>query len=188
VRAELSFSLTATLGCHTFARNRAIALLIRGLGKVRATQKQSGSGDPMQRPTGVTVLAVLAFIGAGLLVLMALGMFLGGAILSHMSVYSEFGMLTGIGGAIVGVVLLGMAALDLILGLGLWKLQNWSRVLTIVLMGLAVLFNALGLLSVLLHFHSLLFLPQAIVVVIQVWIVIYLLKPHVKQAFGATGF
>jgi len=29
---------------------------------------------------------------------------------------------------------------------------------------------------------------QIIVVAIDVWILIYLFKPHVKQAFGATSF
>jgi uncharacterized membrane protein (DUF2068 family) len=142
----------------------------------------------MRRPSGVTFLAVLAFIGAGLLVLGALAMFMGGAILSNMATYPQFGMVAGIGGALLGVVFLGIAALYVIMGAGLWKLQNWARILTIVLVGLGVLFNVLGLLGALLHFHPFLFVWRVIVVVIQVWIVIYLLRPDVKQAFGATGF
>jgi hypothetical protein len=40
----------------------------------------------MERPSGVTILAVLAFIGAGLLVLAALGFLLiGGVMLSRMA-------------------------------------------------------------------------------------------------------
>jgi len=27
-----------------------------------------------------------------------------------------------------------------------------------------------------------------IVLALQIWILVYLFKPHVKQAFGATGF
>jgi hypothetical protein len=140
----------------------------------------------MQRPTGVTVLAVLAFVGGGLLVLAALVMFVGGAMVSTMTSY-PLGTLGTIGGAIVGVVLLGFAVLYVVLGLGLWKLQNWARILSLVLVGLGLLFNVLGLLGSLLHFHLFLLLWRVIVVAIQVWIVMYLLKPEIKQAFAATG-
>jgi hypothetical protein len=37
-------------------------------------------------------------------------------------------------------------------------------------------------------FFFMLFFRRIVIAAIQVWIVIYLLKPHVKQAFGATGF
>lgn len=39
-----------------------------------------------------------------------------------------------------------------------------------------------------LHFHPLLVVWRLILVGVNVWIALYLLKPHVKQAFGATGF
>jgi len=87
----------------------------------------------MQRPTGVTILAVLAFIGAGLSVLVAIGAFLGGAVMSSMMANPRFGMLAGVGAVIVGVFLLGIAVMDVVIGFGLWKLQNWARILTIVL-------------------------------------------------------
>ena len=94
----------------------------------------------------------------------------------------------GIGGAVVGVVLLGVAVLYVALGIGLWKLLNWARILLIVLCGLGVVFNALGLLSSLVHFHPVLVFWRAIIVAVDLWIALYLLKPHVKQAFGTTGF
>jgi hypothetical protein len=44
------------------------------------------------------------------------------------------------------------------------------------------------LLGSLIHLHPLAVLWSLIVIGINVWIAMYLLKPHVKQAFGATGF
>jgi hypothetical protein len=142
----------------------------------------------MERPTGVTILAVLAFIGAGMLVLGALGVLLGGAMVANMAARPGMGMIAGTMGAIFGVVLLGFAALYLAAGIGFVKLQNWARVLTIVLCGLGVLSNGLGVLIALVHLHVVIVMVRAIVAVIFLWIVLYLLKPHVKQAFGATGF
>ncbi len=142
----------------------------------------------MERPTGVTILAILGFIGAGLLVLAALGMFLGGAILANMATRPGMAMIGGVGGAIVAVVFLCIAALYFFVALGFLKLQNWARVLTIVLCGLGILFNGLGVLNALVHFHLVIVVWQAIVVAIDVWVLLYLLKPHVKLAFGATGF
>ena len=142
----------------------------------------------MERPTGVTILAVLGFIGAGMLVLAALGMFLGGAILANMATRPGMAMIGGVGGAIVAVVFLCIAALYFFVALGFLKLQNWARVLTIILCGLGILFNGLGVLNALVHLHLVIVVWQDIVVAIDVWFLLYLLKPHVKQAFGATGF
>jgi len=141
----------------------------------------------MQRPTGVTIISVLAFIGAACLLFAALGMFLGGAILSSMAGRPGVGMMAGIGGAIVGVVFLGIAAVDLILGIGLWKLQNWARILTVVLLIVGVILYAFGLVRSVLHFHLIRSFIQAIFIAIDVWIVVYLSKSSVKQAFSGAG-
>jgi hypothetical protein len=141
----------------------------------------------MERPTGVTVIAVLAFIGAFCLFFAAFGMFLGGAILSSLANRPGLGMIAGMGGAIVGVVFLGVAAVYLVLGIGLWKLQNWARIVTVILVGLGLLFNAFSLLRSVLHLHVILFFMQAVVTAIDVWVVVYLLTPNVRQAFKGTG-
>ncbi len=142
----------------------------------------------MERPSGVTILAVLAFIGAGMLVLAALLVFLGGAMVANMAMRPGMGMIAGIGGAILGIVFLGFAALYAVIGTGMLKLQNWARILVIILSGLGAFLNAIGVLSAMFHFHPLLVVWRLILVGVNVWIALYLLKPHVKQAFGATGF
>ena len=151
----------------------------------------------MQRPTGVTILALLAFIGAGLcalasLALIGLAVFAGARLLSHLADYPQLAIVAGVGGIVVGVICLALAGLEAVIGIGLWKLQNWARVLTIILTCLAVLSSCFTLLFALTHMYGVfffgLFFRRLILAAIQVWIVIYLLKPHVKQAFGATGF
>ena len=141
----------------------------------------------MERPTGVTILAILAFIGAGCLVLGCLLFLLGGAMMSSMSAFPRFGMMAGMGSAILGVIFLGLAALYLVIGLGLWKLHDWARILTIVLAGLGLLVNGFAILGPLMTFHIIFVIWRAIILGLDVWVIVYLFQPHVKRAFGATG-
>lgn len=143
----------------------------------------------MERPAGVTFLSILAFFGAVILALGGLVMCLGFSVMmSHMAVYPRMGMMAGLGSVIIGLMMLGVAAVYVVMGIGLWKLQNWSRILTIVLAGLGVLFYGVGILGALFHFHIFLLFWRAIFLALNVWIIVYLLQPNVKQAFGATGF
>jgi hypothetical protein len=78
----------------------------------------------MERPTGVTILAVVAFIFGGFMALGGLGMMLGGAALSRMANSGGLGMLAGVGGAILGFVFLGFAVVYIVDGIGLMKVAN----------------------------------------------------------------
>jgi hypothetical protein len=146
----------------------------------------------MQRPTGVTVISVLNFIGAAFYVLGALGIFIGGAFFANMTRSSPQGgagmtaMIAGMG-AVLGVVLLIGAGLCLLVGIGLWKLANWARILEIVLLALGVCFGLFGLFGAFMNFHAGQLIWQVIILAIQIWIIVYLFKPHVKQAFGASS-
>ncbi len=141
----------------------------------------------MQRPTGVTILAVLDLIGAALCVLFALGAgalsaFLGTAAASQS--HSPLGVIVGLGGAVAAVVFLLFAALAIAIGIGMLKLHNWARLTTIVLTALGVASALLGILTSMAHFVIGVLIYQLIVVAIDVWIIVYLLKPHVKAAFA----
>jgi len=147
----------------------------------------------MERPVGVTVIAVLDFIGAGFLVLAALAMMLlGGVMAARMANGMPLGMLGGAGLAVVAVFCLGFAVLGVVIGVGLLKLQNWARVVTIVLTGLGALFAVLGLLGGVMSpgmmFGGGLIVRQIVTLAIDGWILWYMFQPHVKQAFGTTGF
>jgi hypothetical protein len=142
----------------------------------------------MNRPTGVTILAVIAFIFGAFLILGGLGVMLGGAVLAKMASSGGLGMLAGVGGAILGIVLLGFAVVYVIDGIGLLKVKNWARILTIILVGLSLLRTAYGLLTSFTHFNVIAICFGLIFAAIDVWILVYLFKPDVKQAFGATSF
>ncbi len=142
----------------------------------------------MDRPTGVTVLAILDFlgalclIGAGLLFL--LGMGIAGA--GMMSQARGGGALLAGLGAVGGVVFLVFAAISAVVGIGLWKLRNWARIITIAFAGLGVLSGLLGFLTMLLHFSLVGLLFRLVGLGINGLIIWYMLQPHVKQAFGTT--
>jgi hypothetical protein len=112
----------------------------------------------------------------------------GGAMVGSMVARPGIGAMAGALGVFVGVVFLGIAVLYAVIGVGFLKLQNWARILVIVLSALGVLLNGLGILTGLVHLHPLLAVWRLISLGINLWIALYLLKPHVKQAFGATGF
>jgi len=131
----------------------------------------------MERPTGVTILAVLCFVFAGLALLAALALMFMGGMLGQMVESSGMGTMLAGAGAIVGVVVLIGAALYFLVGFGLWKLKNWGRIL-------AIVFVALGLFSSLSPFQAGVFGWQLFICLLDIWIIIYLLKPHVKQAFS----
>ena len=133
-------------------------------------------------------MAILAFIGAGFAVLGALLMFVGGAALTTLGGQGTMGlaMLGGMGAAVAGVFCLILGVVYAVVGYGLWTLQNWGRVVCMVLIAIGLVFAALGVLTALVHFRIVVLLWQLIVCAIDVWIITYLLKPHVKQAFGAA--
>ncbi|HEY4837215.1 MAG TPA: hypothetical protein VIH72_01320 [Candidatus Acidoferrales bacterium] len=148
----------------------------------------------MQRPTGVTVIAVLDFIGAGFAVIGALLMFMGGSILaSFFSAAATANGATGTApaagimasiGIIAGVIVLCFAILAIFIAMGLLKLKNWARITTIVL-------SALGLLSTLSRFlHGFAgggMVVTIIVLAYYIWVIWYMLQPNVKAAFGETA-
>ena len=142
----------------------------------------------MERPAGVTILAVVAFIFGGCLTLAGLGVVLGGAALAHIASSGGLGMLAGVGGAIIGVVFFGFAVVYIVDAMGLLKTANWARILTIILVGLSLLRCAFGMMRSLGHLNVIGMFFTLIIAAIDIWILVYLFKPDVKQAFGATGF
>jgi hypothetical protein len=144
----------------------------------------------MNRPTGVTVIAILCFIGTAFLVIFGILAFLGGAFIGAMigSAAQVHGSGTGAAGAglgafigaIVGVVFLVIAALQLTCGIGLWKLREWGRMLTIVLSAIGAVLAFFNLL----HFHPVTMVFVVVRIAISALIIWYLSQPHVRAAFA----
>lgn len=142
----------------------------------------------MERPTGVTILAVLSFILAALMVLGALGMFfLGAAGIAAATAGRGMGGPLAALGAFGGVVILCLAVLYIITGVGLIKLRSWGRLLTIILVAISVIFGLMGIVRALVPLHAGILVWQLIVLAIDVWILMYMFKPHVKAAFEQTA-
>ena len=143
----------------------------------------------MGRPTGVTVLAVLGFVLAGLSLLAACVMFaLGAAGIAGMTRGGTVGggMLATLG-AFAGVACLVFAVLYGASGVGLLKLRGWGRLLTIILVAISLLLGVRGLLMGVAHGFGVAVVWQIITIAIDAWILVYLFKPHVKQAFGQSA-
>lgn len=145
----------------------------------------------MQRPTGVTILAVLAFVAAGLWLTLSLLYLVAAVMPSRASAMS-----TGIEDKLIITYIVALplapSALCFMTGVGLWKLRKWGRVLAILLVGLSFMGYAIALAKPFrptdLFLGLSLLLTGLIYTAIDAGILIYLFRPHVKQAFGATGF
>ncbi len=129
------------------------------------------------RPTGITILAVLAAIGGVSALLAGFGLVFGGGVL----------MGTGsIGGPVVllGIAFLALGALGIALAYGFWTLMPWAWPLGVILelanLGLiiataAVSGNIVGSL-----------ISQIIGIAVAVGILYYLNQPTIKTLFGRT--
>lgn len=90
-------------------------------------------------------------------------------------------------GAFAGVALLLFGVLYIVNGIGLLKLRPWGRLLTIILVAISLLLGLRGLLTSAMHVQVGLIVWQLIILAIDVWILVYMSKPHVKQAFGQSA-
>jgi hypothetical protein len=137
----------------------------------------------MNRPTGVTILAVLDFCGVFLAILLGCAFLFGGAL------SAALGMpLIGASAVVAAACCFAGAVLAVFNGIGLLKLQNWARILTIVLVVLSLIGAVLGVLNGVFHFRIFLTVREIIVAGIDLIILRYLFKAEIKSAFGTVGF
>ncbi|MBE9140230.1 hypothetical protein IQ254_24025 [Nodosilinea sp. LEGE 07088] len=135
---------------------------------------------PIQRPTGVTILAVLQFIGGVLSLLFGLSsLFFGGLMVASYAAATA-GAEINMGPVllIAAVVAIISGLIGLLAGYGLFTLKGWGWTLAMVFSVINVISNVLGLIqggSV----------PGSIVgIVISGLIIYYLNQSNVKRAFG----
>lgn len=143
----------------------------------------------MGRPTGVTILAILNFIGAGFCLLGGIGLMLGGGVVATMlNQQGANGAGGGAGiiaalGAFAGVCIIIVGGISMLVGFGLWKLKEWARIVSIILTAIGAVLNLPALLTSVTHFNLGSLIWTLFWLAIDVWIIMYLLKPHVKAAF-----
>lgn len=142
----------------------------------------------MGRPVGVTILAILNFIGAAFCLLGGIGMILGGGFIATMlsqqgqGSAGAAGVLAGLGAA-AGIFIIIMGGVSALVGFGMWKLKGWARIVSIVLYALSGVFQLLGILGSLAHFNAFALIWGAFWVAVDAFVIWYLLKPEVKAAF-----
>ena len=93
-------------------------------------------------PTGVKIISVLYYIGAVFEVIFGITLFFGaGALKTKVPFLAFLGPFLIIG----AVILIGLAVLSFFVGRGLWKAQNWARIVAVIFSVIGVLFAVLGM-------------------------------------------
>lgn len=139
---------------------------------------------PKERPTGVTVLAVLNFVGAGLaLILVAVALLTAGNIpeagsdfLSELQARSRADLVRTT--VITGIV---AVAICLVLGIGLWRLRPWARIAAIIAYGGGAVLNLCA------NFNEAITVAMLVRLAVAAGVIYDLLQPHVDEAFGDFG-
>ena len=133
------------------------------------------------RPTGVTILAVLALIGGVFGLIAGLGLMMGGALFGGMMGGSQ-GVALGGMAFIFGVVGIGIAIAELAFAYGAWTLKPWAWALGII----AAIANLLLIVVSAVIGGDIIASLIASVISIAIWAVVlyYLTTPTVKTAFG----
>ncbi len=145
---------------------------------------QGGAGyhEFMERPLGVTILAVLNFVVAAVMVGAGAAFLARGATVLRAAVTQRVLGQMGAGG--LWLMIATSAVLALIMGVGLWRLKDWGRLLMLIFCIFGLITGALMLVAQLFHFVPVLVALRAATVAVYFLIVRYLLKPTVKEVFS----
>jgi hypothetical protein len=146
-----------------------------------------------RRPTGVTVIAVLQFITAGLFIVDGL------IVMVRMSAVSraEAGtpeMQSSPLGLVLGTIF-GLGAVAFVAGIvcvavgrGVWRLKNWARIVTLIACGpAAALLLYAFVVSVFLRSTALVALRNAVLLSACAFVIWYLMQPDVKRVFAPAA-
>ncbi|MGH9780009.1 MAG: hypothetical protein ACRD5I_16530 [Candidatus Acidiferrales bacterium] len=153
----------------------------------------------MKRPFGVSVLAIIHFLEAVLFLFTGALLWLFAQLVADMGAdalqapdelsarmlplileFIQSGKLVAVYALIVVLAVVFAAV-----GVGLWRLRPWARLLTLGLTGLRLLVLVPGLIVSLVQVDALLIGGHALMLFVYGWIVWYLFQPEVKRAFGA---
>src|SRR5580700_11256392 len=144
----------------------------------------------VKRPTGVTIIAVLTFCGGAILALGSFGFFL----LAVMGTTSKDGgqpvsaAIDGMGVA-GGFSLLVLAGVAAGLAIGVLKLREWAWIVSIACIAAGIgctIFSIFAFWEYRLIPVVAMIVFHLLVIATGIWMVTYLARPNVKQAFRAA--
>lgn len=144
----------------------------------------------MVRPAGVTIAAAIFIIAGAVIGVLACAMLIGSVgLVQHSSETTGIFANSFLGGLglFFGTIVLVIAAVVVFIGISLWRMHRWARLSAIALLGPWAVFLALALLKSSGHATPNGFLPGVVFVATAVWIVWYLARPEVKDAFDKSG-
>ena len=139
----------------------------------------------MKRPFGVIVIAILMCIGAGLLAIGSLAFFALGRLAVTAGAEGPMSQLFSDMGTIGAGIFLFLAVAYTVLAIYMLRLVYWARLASIVLISVGSLLAAIGILASMPHPKIPVFAWQIFVIAVDVLILRYLTRPHVKEAFAA---
>jgi hypothetical protein len=144
----------------------------------------------VSRPTGVTIIAVLAFFAAAILAFGAcIFLFAGMVGMTGADAGEPLSVAIAAMGVAGGYSLLVMAGVAVSVGIGVLKLREWARVVSIAAFGVGIVCTIFSLFTVM-GYLVIPAIPMILchlaVMAIAVWLLSYLLRPTVKQAFSSV--
>ena len=131
----------------------------------------------MNRPQGVTVIAVLYFVRAAFFACLGLIFMVAGAAVAT-AIAERSGLPAALiagAGVLVAVLLFCFSAFQALVGWGLLRLKEWARIIAIALSALSLALGVFGLFRL-----SLFGVLRIAISGVILW---YLLQPHVVAAF-----
>jgi hypothetical protein len=134
----------------------------------------------MERPSAITALGSISTT-VGILMLAGGAFLLIAGALANTEKWWGYNVFMGA----FGVLIMVTSIPQIVIGVGLLRMKNWARVLALIC-SVVSLFGLMLDLKVALQ-HPLLSIYSIAQAAFDVWLLVYLLSPRVKQAFGATG-
>ncbi len=139
----------------------------------------------MKRPIGVIIVAILMFIGAGLLGVGTLAFFELGPVAMTAGAEGPMSRLFSDMGTIGAAIFVVLAVAYLILAIEMFRLVYWARLASIVSIALGVFFAVFGIFVSFPRPDMLVFGLQLFVIAVDIWMLAYLMRPHVRELFTA---
>ena len=138
----------------------------------------------MPRPGGVTLIAVVDFVGALICVIFALLFFAGGSWIAGFLGAAQMPAGVSVGSifAVAGAIFLLVGVLDVAIGVGLLGLKNWARILHIVFAAIYLLLGIKGIATAGIGTGSSMVISLALLA-FAAWSIFYLLTANVGKAF-----